>query len=106
MVKNTQLTEIVIDNDSVNISFVEVCQHYAISEDTLFEMLEYGLIPEIVAPNRNLKFNQAHLQRIISALRLHTDLDINTHGVILALELMDELAELRKQLALLQRHIR
>lgn len=106
MVKRTHLTEIVIDGDTLNISFIEICQHYAISEESLLELLEYGLIPDIASPNRNLKFNQAHLQRILSAFRLQHDLDINAHGVILALELMDEVAELRRELALLQRHIR
>lgn len=106
MDKRTQLTEIVIDHDSLSISFVEICQHYAISEELLFEMLEYGLLPDIVSPNKESTFTQAHLQRIISAFRLHKDLEINTQGVILALELMDELAEVRKHLSLLQRHMK
>ena len=106
MVKHSHITEIVIDKDTHNISFVEICEHYAISEQSLLEMLEYGLLPDVDIPNRNLQFNQTHLQRILSAFRLQHDLDINAHGVILALELMDEVADLRSQLALLHRHIR
>ncbi len=105
MAKITVITEISVDNASTKISFVEVCRQYGVSEDVLFEFLEYGLITEIAMPNKNLMFDPTHLQRILSACRLHTDLKINTHGVILALELMDELTELRSELDILRRHL-
>ena len=71
----------------------------------MFEFLEHGLITDISTPNKHLMFEPEHLQRILSACRLHTDLEINTHGVILALELMDELKELRRELDILRRHL-
>lgn len=106
MGKHPEKTEIIIEGSITTISFVEVCSQYAVSEDILLELLEYGLIAEISRPERDVIFNQAHLQRILSACRLHSDLHINTHGVILALELMDELSELRGQLEMLRRHMR
>ena len=84
---------------------MEICQQYGVPEDLLFELLEYGLITEIKTPTKNLTFEASHLQRILSACRLQRDLDINTHGAILALELMDELNELRKELSILRRHM-
>ena len=105
MAKDTEITEVMIDNTSTTISFVEICRQYGVSEEILFEFLEYGLITEILTPNKHLMFEPEHLQRILSACRLHTDLEINTHGVILALELMDELRELRRELDILRRHL-
>jgi chaperone modulatory protein CbpM len=105
MAKKIEMTEIIIDNTSTTISFVEVCQQYGVSEEVLFELLEYGLIEDIASPNKNLAFEPAHLQRILSACRLQTDLHINSHGAILALELMDELTELRRELEILRRHL-
>jgi chaperone modulatory protein CbpM len=102
MVKQSALNS---NDRTVQITFVEICQQYAIPEALLLELLEYGLITDIPAPNRNLEFSQSHVQRILSACRLHTDLDINTHGVILALELMDELTQVRHELDVLRRHL-
>lgn len=105
MAKHTVITGVIVDGNTTKISFLEVCQQYAIPEDMLLELLEYGLISEISSPNKDLMLNQRHLQRILSAHRLHQDLDVNTHGAILALELMDELSELRRQLEILRRHM-
>ncbi len=105
MTKLTTIKGVIVDNNTTKISFVEVCRQYEISEDTLLEMLEYGLIGDITIPSKNTTFNHAHLQRILSARRLHKDLDINAQGVILALELLDELTEVRRQLEILRRHL-
>jgi len=105
MDKHTVIKAVVADSNTTQISFLEVCEHYAISEDMLLELLEYGLISDISNPNRELRFNQKHLQRILSAHRLHQDLNVNTHGAILALELMDELTELRRQMDIIRRHL-
>lgn len=105
MTKLTTIKGVIVDNNTTKISFVEVCRQYEISEDTLLEMLEYGLIGDIPIPGKNMMFNHTHLQRILSARRLHKDLDINAQGVILALELLDELTEMRRQLDILRRHL-
>lgn len=102
MVKST---EIQINDENMRITFVEVCHQYAISEEMLFELLEYGLLTDVGMPNKKTVFTSAHLQRILSACRLRTDLEINTQGVILALELMDELTGLRRELDMLRRHM-
>ncbi|MBT9477058.1 MAG: MerR family transcriptional regulator, partial [Polaromonas sp.] len=43
-----------------------------------------------------------HLQRARVALRLQTDLDVNLAGAALALELLDELDELRARVQRLE----
>ena len=101
----TNIIEFSIEHSLTTISFSEVCQQYGISEQILFEFLENGLISEISAPSTHVIFEPSHLQRILSAYRLHQDLEINPNGVILALELMDELTELRQELAILRRHM-
>ncbi|PJD90536.1 MAG: molecular chaperone [Legionella sp.] len=104
MVKYAMLTGVMVD-ETMQISFLELCRQHDISEDILLEMLEHGLISEITNPNKQLVFDQVHLKRILSAHRIHIDLGINSPGVILALELKDELEHLRRQLDILQRHI-
>lgn len=104
MVKYSMLTGVLVD-DTIRISFVELCRQYHIPEEILLEMLEHGLIADITVPNKHIVFDQSHLKRILSAHRIHKDLGINSPGVILALELLDELDNLQQQLDILQRHL-
>lgn len=105
MVKHTVVTGVVVGDHVSQISFLDICHHYAIPEDMLLELLEYGLISEIVHPTKETMLTQQHLQRILSAHRLQQDLEVNIHGAILALELMDEVKELQRQLDILRRHM-
>ncbi|MCR9192413.1 MAG: chaperone modulator CbpM [Gammaproteobacteria bacterium] len=104
MVKRTIVTGILVE-DGATVSFFDFCQQYDIPEDVVLDMLEHGLIEDITSPDKHLVFEHEQTQRILSACRLHADLGINSPGVILALELMDELEELRQHVEMLQRHI-
>lgn len=104
MSKNTVVTGVLIE-ESTTYTLVEVCHRYNISEELLQEMIEQGLFPnqKTLAAKRSLEEND--LRRIESAIRLHRALDINLPGVVLAIELLDEIDELRDELAILRRHI-
>ncbi len=104
MVKYSMLTGVLVD-DTLSITFIDLCRQYGIPEEILLEMLEHGLIADITVPNKQIVFEPSHLKRILSAHRIHRDLGINSPGVILALELLDELDKLQQQLDILQRHI-
>ncbi len=105
MVKSTMIMGVLVDDHS-SVSFVDVCEKQGISEDVLLEMLEHGLLPEVISPDKNIEFDLNMITRVQSACRLQVDLGLNAPGVVLALELMDELTQLNSQLSVLQRHIR
>lgn len=96
------LTAIVVEDEST-LSYIEVCQRLQIPEELLHEMEEQGLFISITV-NQDSMLNQRALQRIEAACRLQQDLGLNLPGAVLALELLDELEELRKQLSILGRH--
>jgi len=104
MDRNTVITGVLLD-ENTTISFPQVCHTYHISEDVLIELLEHGLIKEITPPVKQVNFNPVMLNRIQSARRLQEDLGVNLQGVILALELRDELESVRRELEILRRHI-
>ncbi|MDP3561955.1 MAG: chaperone modulator CbpM [Legionellaceae bacterium] len=104
MVKSTMIMGMLVDDQS-NISFVDVCEKQGISEDVLLDMLDHGLLPEVNIPDKQLEFDLNMLNRIQSACRLQLDLGLNAPGVVLALELLDELEQLHSELSVLQRHI-
>ncbi len=69
--------------------------------DVIIEFVELGLF-ETLSFNE-LRFDAEKLSRIRSAARLFHDLKINAPGVVLALELLDEVEALRDEVAILQR---
>lgn len=85
------------------VSFKEVCHQYNIPQDLLIEMMEHGIFSPTTSKEEHY-LSPHDLQRMESAFRLHRDLEINLPGVALALELLDELERLRKELAILHKH--
>jgi chaperone modulatory protein CbpM len=91
--------------DDYKISFVEICEIYKIPEEHLFDILDHGLISNISYVNPKSEFDRQMLERILRALRLQCDLGINAAGVVLALELIDELDVMAKELEVLKKHM-
>lgn len=103
MDNQTVVTAVLID-EHTTISIVDVCQRCGISEDVLLEMIEHGLFSQQVAYSKNMYFDEKKIGRIQAASRIQHDLDVNVPGVVLVLELLDELEQLRNQLHILQHH--
>jgi chaperone modulatory protein CbpM len=104
MSDKTIITGVLVD-DNMTISFMEVCQKCNISEEVLLDMVEHGLVQSPAAQLKNMFVDQRTLGRIQSASRLQQDLGINAPGVVLVLELLDELEQVRDELSILQHHI-
>jgi chaperone modulatory protein CbpM len=94
----------VLIEESVSISFIEVCQRYNISEQLLTEMIEEGLLANDSSESKYISLNQKSLRRMESAFRLHRDLGINLPGVTLAIELLEEMEQMRHELDILRKH--
>jgi chaperone modulatory protein CbpM len=96
---------ILLNDDETTFSFTEICQQYHMPKEILLEMLEHGLISTLTTSAEKANFNQTMVKRIQSAYRLQCDLGVNSPGAVLALELLDELEQLRKELNILQRQV-
>ncbi len=96
----------VLMDENTTISFVEVCKKCKISEDVLLDMLEHGLLSSSKPHTKSMDIDQRMFARIQSACRLQQDLGINLPGVVLVLELLDELEQAREELLVLQHHVR
>ncbi len=100
MNQNKLLTGVIIEE----MDCIQLCNQYGIPKDLLLEMIEEGLF---AAPSSNLKhitLDEKAVHRIEAALRLHRDLRINLPGVVLALELLEEMESLEKELSILRKH--
>jgi chaperone modulatory protein CbpM len=75
-----------------------ICLYHHISNDVLSDMVSWGIAsPSGLTPERWL-FSQDDYDRIGSALRFNKDLDINVPGAALALQLLDELNKVRRDI--------
>lgn len=104
MNKKTVVTGVLID-ENAKISFLEVCEQFDLSKDMIQEMIEHGFFEEHPLQKNDALIDQRTLDRIHSAQRLGQDLGINIPGIVLVLELLDELEQMKNELHILRHHL-
>tara|TARA_Y100000588_G_C14265486_1_gene929668 strand:- start:2219 stop:2551 length:333 start_codon:yes stop_codon:yes gene_type:complete len=105
MTEHQIIAGIVVDKSN-RITFFEVCERYNIPEQDLIDLIEYGIIDADIDDCKSALFGFDALERIFSALRLKKDLGINTPGIALALELLDKIEHIEREIAILKRQTR
>jgi chaperone modulatory protein CbpM len=95
----TQITEISIVEDEVHMSIIELCHTINIEQEDLVAWVQEGILNPIGNSPVDWRFSGDALSRAKKALRLSRDLEINTPGIAMVLDLLDEISELRKQIA-------
>ena len=94
------------------LTLTEVCRRVSLPEHAVIEIVEVGIVrpvagspmagtPAAGAPAagsaRAWRFDDQTLVVLSRAARLHEDLDLDWHGVALALDLLEELDTLRRE---------
>lgn len=87
-----------IFEESAVLTLEELSRMCAVDQRHIVELVEEGVLTVVAADGSEWRFSGAALRRTRVALRLERDLEINLAGVALALELMDELDRLRREL--------
>jgi len=70
---------------------------FAVEQRRIIEWVEEGVISALEMDAAEWRFSGAQLRRARIALRLERDLGVNAAGVALALELLEELEQLRRE---------
>jgi chaperone modulatory protein CbpM len=84
-------------DDSVELTLQDLSRMCAVDESHIVEFVEEGVLTAIrVAPQWH--FNGGAVRRARLAVRLQRDLELNLAGVALALDLIEELQQLRREL--------
>lgn len=99
--KTTTLVGTIVEEEVV-MSLGELCRAAQLSAERVIELAEEGVIEPVGRDPRSWRFRGTSLRRIRCALRLEADLGVNVAGVALALQLLDEVGELRARLARLE----
>jgi chaperone modulatory protein CbpM len=86
-----------IFEESAVLTVSDLSRMFAVDERHIVELVEEGVLSVIEVHTTEWRFSGAALRRVRIALRLERDLGINLPGVALALELLEELAQLRRE---------
>jgi chaperone modulatory protein CbpM len=87
-----------IFEDSAVLTVRDLSRICAVDERHIVDFVEEGVLEVVAVDTVEWRFTGAALRRARLALRLERDLELNLAGVALALELMDELEHLRREL--------
>jgi chaperone modulatory protein CbpM len=83
-------------------SLDEVCEACHVEAAWITELVEHGVIEPVERGGASWRFSSLAIVRVAKAKRLERDLSLNTPGVALALELLDEIEDLRTRLKALE----
>jgi chaperone modulatory protein CbpM len=86
------------------LSLEEVCLICHISPDFINDLIEYDIIKPKGLTYGQWEFDLMQLNRIKKALRLQKDLEVNLAGVVLILQLLDEMEKMRLQTEIIEKH--
>jgi chaperone modulatory protein CbpM len=87
----------VVEED-VSLTLLELCQACSAEQEHITAWVLEGVLQPVGASPQEWRFGGESLRRARLALSLARDLEINPPGVALALDLLDEIADLRTRL--------
>lgn len=91
------LTGLLIE-EHMELTLTDLCRVCTVREESVIALVEEGILtPQGKAPTE-WRFPERNLARAAKALRIQRDLAINTAGVAVILELLEEIEELRARL--------
>lgn len=79
----------------VQMSIHEFCQCAELPQESLLEIVEHGILEPSGPTPEQWQFDASALAIVKRALRLRRELEIEWAGIALALQLLDELEQLR-----------
>lgn len=88
------------------LTLAELCRASDLHAEALIMMVEEGLLEPLGRGPREWRFPASTLRRVHTVLRLQRDLDLDLRGAALAVDLLDEVRELRARVRALEAQLR
>ena len=86
-----------VDDDQL-FTLADLCRACDVHAEMITDMIEYGIIEPRGEVTAKWLFKGSCLWRVATVVRLQRDLEVNLAGAALALDLIEELRDLRRQL--------
>jgi len=93
----TWIEGMIVENE-IYMNLVELSRATSTSEELIMAWVTEGVLSPSGSSPEDWRFGGDSLSRTKTAMRLSKDLEINTPGLALALQLLDQISELRAQL--------
>ena len=84
--------------EEVQMSLAELCQACSAERELVLQLVEHGVIEPMGSAPQAWVFTGSSLQRTRVALRLLHDLELNLPGAALAVDLLEQIAQLQREL--------
>lgn len=97
--RNTRPVQGRIVEEELQFSLVELCRSCAVRREVVIELVQHGVLEPSGRDEQSWRFPGTSLRRTRVAVQLQHDLGVNVAGAALALELLDEIADLRLRMA-------
>jgi len=91
------LSAVILDEQS-DVTLEELCEACRVEQSVIIEQVEEGIVEPMTEKVQPWRFSATTLPRVVRALRLQRDLELNLAGVAFALELIGEIETLRNRL--------
>jgi len=88
--------------EEAEISLVQLCKACELSEEEIVKLVDEGIIDPVGHKPAAWRFHAVSLRRVRITRNLQQELGVNTQGAALALDLLEELEELRARLRRLE----
>ena len=88
--------------DEAKISLAQLCRACELSEAEIVKLVDEGIIDPVGQRPATWRFYAVSLRRVRITRNLQQELGVNTSGAALALDLLEELEELRARLRRLE----
>jgi chaperone modulatory protein CbpM len=94
-----------LDDDNPVYTFVELVQCSRLDEGFVIQCVEYGIAEAEGSGRQDWLFQAEALLKLQRAWRLHRDLEVQVSSLVLVLDLLDEVEELRRECELLRQRL-
>ncbi len=85
-------------NDDEGLTLGQLCRTSAVHAEAVHAMVDEGILEPVSADVRHWRFPGSSIRRVRIVVRLQRELGVNLAGAALALELIDRIERLRRQL--------
>ncbi len=92
-------------DDDYHLTLGDLCRICGINAEQVLALVEEGVIEPAIREPGAWRFHTICIRRVRCAYRLNQDLGINLAGAALAVELLEEIEQLRARLRLLERNL-
>lgn len=106
--KDQIVTVEITDANGSTFTLREVCERGDCHAEFVIKLVSYGIIAPVeeVSEARQWQFDVDALARLQKAMRLQRDLKLNLPGLAVSLDLLDEVQDMRREIARLNQQLR